>query len=105
MQKAQYAIKIGICQDKIQLEKYHWTAKELLKIIEEYSGEIAENREKKNREKKKMLRKLAVCMLELPGFRKIILLFMGWPGKGEEDGSSESVLIFRIFPPYMKEMK
>lgn len=93
MQKAQYAIKIGICQDKIQLEKYHWTAKELLKIVEEYSGEIAG-------EKNKMLRKLGMWMLELPGFRKIILLFMGWSGKGEEDGSSESVLIFRIFPVY-----
>ncbi|KAF2978754.1 hypothetical protein EK904_012363 [Melospiza melodia maxima] len=44
--KAQRATEIGICQDKIQLEKCHWTVKELLKIVEENSGEIAGERKR-----------------------------------------------------------
>lgn len=94
VQKAQYPT-IKTCQGEIQQEKYHGTVKEVLETVEKHSGEIAG-------EKEMMFRKLGMWMLEVPGFRKISLfcfLWDGhWCGKGWEDGSSKSVLIFRIFP-------
>lgn len=51
--------------------------KELLEIVEKYSGEIESG-------EKEMLRKMGMWMPEVPGFRKISLFWFLWDGLGRD---------------------